>query len=84
MHRDAREVVSYVVLEPGAALTEVAPGGIEVLLLEGALREGADDLVTWSWLRLPDGVPLRATAGPDGAKLWMKTGHLPFAQAPAV
>ncbi|MCI5112361.1 MAG: cupin domain-containing protein [Marivita sp.] len=84
LHRDAREVVSYVVLEPGAELTEDATGGIELLVLEGAVWEGADDLVPWSWLRLPDGVPLRATAGPDGAKLWMKTGHLPFAQAPTV
>ncbi len=84
LHRDAREVVSYVVLEPGAMLTDDVMGGIELLVLEGAVREGDDDLVTWSWLRLPDGVPLRATAGPDGAKLWMKSGHLPFAQAPTV
>ena len=84
LHRDAREVVSYVVLEPGAELTESAPGGIEVLVLEGNLRDGADDLVPWSWLRLPEGVALKATSGSEGARLWMKTGHLPFAQAPMV
>ncbi len=84
LHRDTREVVSYVVLEPGAELIEDAAGGIEVLVLEGELRDGADDLVPWSWLRLPDGVPLKATAGSEGARLWMKTGHLPFAQAPLV
>ncbi len=84
LHRDAREVVSYVVLEPGAVLTEVAPEGIEVLVLEGTLREGANHLVRWSWLRLPEGMPLQATAGSEGARLWMKTGHLPFAQAPLV
>ncbi|MBM2321328.1 MULTISPECIES: cupin domain-containing protein [Marivita] len=84
LHRDVREVVSYHVLEPGAVLTEDSAGGIEVLVLDGSVHEGADDLVTWSWLRLPDGAPLHATAGPKGARLWMKTGHLPFAQAPMV
>ncbi len=84
LHRDEREVVSYLTLAPGATLNEDVPGGIEVLVLEGALREGDDALAPWSWLRLPDGQPLRATAGPDGATLWMKTGHLPFATAPSV
>lgn len=84
LHRDAREVVSHLTLAPGAVLTEAVPGGIEVLVLDGAVREGSDHLTAWSWLRLPDGMALRATAGPEGARLWMKTGHLPFAQAPAV
>jgi anti-sigma factor ChrR (cupin superfamily) len=84
LHRDEREVVSYQVLEPGAVMTEDAAGGIEVLVLDGSVHKGADDLVRWSWLRLPDGAPLHATAGPKGARLWMKTGHLPFAQAPMV
>ncbi|WP_439124212.1 cupin domain-containing protein [Marivita sp.] len=84
LHRDAREVVSYVSLEPDAVLTDTAEGGIELLVLDGGLREGVDDLVPWSWLRLPEDAALHATAGPNGAKLRMKTGHLPFAQAPSV
>lgn len=84
LHRDAREIVSYLSLAPGAELTETAAGGIEVLVLSGALRDGVDDLSSWSWLRLPDGATLRARAGSDGATLWMKSGHLPFAKAPSV
>jgi len=37
-----------------------------------------------TWLRLPEGAPLNVTAGPDGAKVWIKTGHLPHATAPLV
>lgn len=84
LHRDAREVVSYVVLEAGAQIVEDVTGGVELLLLEGNLSEGDTRLKAGSWLRLPDGMALRAVAGADGAKLWMKTGHLTYAQAPAV
>ncbi|OSQ51689.1 cupin domain-containing protein [Marivita geojedonensis] len=84
LHRDAREVVSYVVLEAGAQIVEDVAGGVELLLLEGDLSEGDTRLKAGSWLRLPDGMALRAVAGADGARLWMKTGHLPYAQAPAV
>ena len=84
LHRDAREVVSYAVLEAGAQIVEDVAGGVELLLLEGDLSEGDTRLKAGSWLRLPDGMALRAVAGADGAKLWMKTGHLTYAQAPAV
>lgn len=84
LHRDPREVVSYLVVEPDTAMEETAPGGIEILVIDGSLSEGGDILHTGSWLRLPDGMPLHAKAGPDGAKVWMKTGHLRFAAAPTV
>jgi hypothetical protein len=29
-------------------------------------------------------MPLSAMAGAEGAQVWIKTGHLPFAKAPAV
>ncbi|MGJ8605013.1 MAG: cupin domain-containing protein [Marivita sp.] len=84
LHRDAREVVSYLVAEAGARLGDQSPGGMEILVLEGSLSDGDDILHPGSWLRLPDGLALQAKAGPEGAKLWMKTGHLPFATAPVV
>ena len=84
LHRDVRERVAFMTLEPGAAVTVDDPGGIEVLVLKGALREGEDQLVEGSWLRLPEGAVLNAVAGDAGAKVWMKTGHLPFAAAPSV
>ncbi len=84
LHKDDREVVTYSHLDPGAELTSDAPGGIEILMIDGSMTSGGDDLGKNDWLRLPEGAELSATAGPDGAKVWMKTGHLPFAQPPAV
>ena len=84
LHKDAREIVSYSHIDPGAAFTSDAVGGIELLVIDGSITTGGDDLDRNDWLRLPEGEPLAATAGPEGAKVWMKTGHLPFAQPPAV
>ncbi|MEM9582923.1 MAG: cupin domain-containing protein [Pseudomonadota bacterium] len=84
LHKDAQENVTYHHLDAGAQLTVEVAGGIEVLMISGSMSESDDTLRKGSWLRLPDGVPLRATAGKDGAKVWMKTGHLPFAKPPAV
>ncbi len=84
LHEDARERVTYHHLAPGATLTEDATGGIEILMIGGAATTGADEeLRQGSWLRVPDGDALAVTAGESGAQIWMKTGHLPFAQAPA-
>jgi anti-sigma factor ChrR (cupin superfamily) len=84
LHRDAREVVAYSKLEAGAAMTSHAPGGIEMLVISGTVTVDGDVLERNAWLRLPDGAALTATAGDQGAKLWIKTGHLTHAKAPAV
>lgn len=83
LHRDARETVTYRALSAGATLTNADAGGIEVLILEGAATHGDALLKKGTWLRLPEGTPLSLTATDSGAKLWMKTGHLPHAKPPA-
>ena len=83
LHKDARERVSYTVAEAGAAIDVSEPGGIELLVIDGTLTEAGEQLRRGSWLRLPEGASLSAVAGPEGAKVWMKTGHLPYAKAPA-
>ena len=82
LHHDDCETVTYVEVEAGCRLSLEAEGGIEALLLDGTLTEGSDTLAEGSWLRLPDGTALDAVAGGVGAKIWIKTGHLPFAKAP--
>jgi anti-sigma factor ChrR (cupin superfamily) len=84
LHRDARETVTYCHLEAGAVLENSDAGGLEMLVIAGAVSEGGDTLGKGAWLRLPEGEALVATAGPDGAKLWIKTGHLPYAKPPLV
>ncbi|MES0825050.1 cupin domain-containing protein [Ruegeria sp. SCP11] len=84
LHSDAREVVTYSHLDPGVSLESDASGGIELLVIDGTITNGEDVLHKNGWLRLPEGEKLSATAGAEGAKIWMKSGHLPYAKAPAV
>ncbi|WP_424975367.1 cupin domain-containing protein [Dinoroseobacter sp. S124A] len=84
LHEDPREIVSYSHLDPGATLRDAAEGGLELLVIAGSLTEGGDVLGKGGWLRLPERQPLVAEAGPEGAKVWMKTGHLRYAKPPAV
>lgn len=84
LHRDDRERVTYHVAEPGACMEFSDPDGIEILMIDGTLIEAGDELRSGSWLRLPGGQALSAIAGPLGARIWMKTGHLPYAKAPEV
>jgi hypothetical protein len=50
---------------------------MELLVLDGSfIDEGGEEFTQFSWLRLPVGARLQATAGPDGCKVWVKSGHL--------
>jgi hypothetical protein len=82
LHQDSRETVRSISMEPGAILSEMPVGGAEILILDGSAQESDDTLQKGAWLRLPQGTSLNITAGSSGAKLWIKTGHLPFAAAP--
>lgn len=76
LHADGRETVVMERWAPGATRALDASGGLEVFVLDGALTEGGDSLARWDWLRLPVGATFRGQAGPDGARVWIKTGHL--------
>lgn len=84
LHEDTRETVRFIALDAGCTLSELPHGGAELLMMSGSATEGGDSLTEGSWLRLPQGADLQITAGAIGAKFWIKTGHLPFAAAPAV
>ena len=84
LHRDDREIVTYHHLDPGAVLNKSDPGGMEMLVISGSAIDGSDTLGKGTWLRLPDGEKLNAVAGSNGAKIWIKTGHLAHAKSPTV
>ncbi len=84
LHHDARETVRFISMVPDATLAEIPSGGAEILMIAGSATECGDRLNKGTWLRLPEGAPISLTAGGEGAKLWIKTGHLPFAAAPNV
>ncbi|MEP4194406.1 MAG: cupin domain-containing protein [Aliishimia sp.] len=84
LHRDEQEVVTYSHIDAEATLSNTDAGGIEMLVINGSVVESGDTLGKGAWLRLPEGKPLNAVAGNEGAKVWIKTGHLPFAKPPVV
>jgi hypothetical protein len=70
------ELVLLELWAPGIDIAVPLPGGIELLVLEGSFIEGGEEFTRLSWLRLPAGAMLKATAGRGGCKLWAKSGHL--------
>ena len=82
LHSDDRETVTFHRFASDAELALSGTGGTEVLVLEGNLEIEDKTLTQGSWMRLPDGDSPVMRSGPDGADVWIKTGHLPFAKAP--
>ena len=82
LHKDQWETVTYSQMDPGSSLQMTEGGGAELLVIAGSVTEGGETLSEGGWLRLPEGAGLSVTAGPEGAKVWVKTGHLAHAKAP--
>lgn len=68
-------------LAPGAEVpaeftnSEVAPKGLELLVISGTLRDDGAALSTGAWLREPKGVPRRFSATAE-TTLYLKRNHL--------
>jgi anti-sigma factor ChrR (cupin superfamily) len=78
LHRHGAETVSILRIRPDAPARDLEwPGGAELLVLDGALADAADTYPAGTWLRLPGGSRQRALVAPDGARCYLKTGHLP-------
>ena len=84
LFQDSRETVRAEVWDADADVTLDLPEGGEFLVLDGSFEDGSDRLGKGGWLRLPEGSSLRAKAGPQGARVWMKLRHIPHAKPPAV
>lgn len=76
LHKDQNEDVRIEVWAPGEAVHRDASQGIEVFVLEGGFTQEGEAFDPWDWLRLPVGAALLASAGPEGARVWVKSGHL--------
>ncbi len=81
LFHDTREDVRLERWAGDTSITLDLPGGIEVLVLDGGFAEGGESFAPQSWLRLPAGARLTAKAGPDGARVWIKAGHLALPQS---
>ncbi len=60
----------------GSELHLDAPGGLELLVLDGGFQEGGEMFSPLSWLRLPKGSATIVHVGAAGARVWIKRGHL--------
>jgi len=76
LYKDAFEEVSLLHFKAHAEMAINASGGAELLVLQGSLEEQENTLVKNSWLRVPINSIVNAKAGSEGAKVWLKTGHL--------
>ena len=81
LHEDDRESVQFESWAAGIVISLALPDGGEFLVLEGGFIDAGDRLEQHAWLRIPRGGQLNATAGPSGAKVWVKTRHLRFVEA---
>lgn len=74
-HDEAEDVV----LERwvGGATVELdASGGFEALVIQGGFEQDGETFKRGSWLRIPKGHRLKAIAGDEGARVWIKRNHL--------
>jgi hypothetical protein len=76
LYESAWELVLLERWAPGISIAVPIPDGIELLVLDGGFTEGGEEFAQYSWLRLPAGSTLQAAAGPQGCRLWVKSGHL--------
>ncbi|MGI9479046.1 MAG: cupin domain-containing protein [Hyphomicrobiaceae bacterium] len=76
LHRDAREDVVLERWSPGSTIAFDAPGGAELLVLDGTFTESGETFQPQSWLRLPKASHTALHAGKQGARVWIKRGHL--------
>ena len=82
LFEDEREEVRIEFWSANAEVRIDAVRGAELLVLSGSFMEGEDELLTNSWLRVPVNNQIVARTGDRGAKVWLKTGHLPFVSVP--
>lgn len=82
LHRDEFETVRVEHWQPGVERALSFPDGGEILILDGSLKSPQGLLERHDWIRLPAGDAIRATAGAEGVRFWIKTGHLAHIRVP--
>ena len=76
LYEDAHERVRIEVWQPGTTVRLEGHKGIELFVISGGFAESGEDFGPNDWLRLPAGHVSKAVAGPTGARIWVKSGHL--------
>jgi hypothetical protein len=82
LHRFGSEIVMLEEWAVGTRSTIESEGGAEMLLLAGSVGFDGREFGTNDWIRLPAGYAGQFHAGAEGARIWIKTGHLADIQVP--
>ena len=82
LHQDSHETVAVEQWEASTTQRIGDSGGAEILLLDGSFEYDGLKFERHDWLRLPQGTDIDLTAGPDGVRIWIKTGHLAHVRVP--
>ncbi|MHA7818976.1 MAG: cupin domain-containing protein [Erythrobacter sp.] len=61
---------------PGASIAMLDSGGFEILVLDGTIALEGETFARHDWVRWPADRDAVIVAGPQGARLWIKHGHL--------
>jgi hypothetical protein len=70
---DDREMVRLERWEANVAIDLVAPGGLEIFVIQGSFSESGEVFEVYSWLRLPPNSRLLARSGSEGCEIWLKS-----------
>jgi hypothetical protein len=76
LFRDASEDVRLERWAPGSMIALDEAGGLEILVLGGRFTERDEVFEEQSWLRLPSHGRTKIYTGGQGARVWIKRGHL--------
>lgn len=76
LYKDEYETVSIESFDPDSSINLQHPGGMELLVLAGSFHCNGEDFTEHSWLRLPMNYATKLTTSAQGARVWLKTGHL--------
>ena len=76
LFHDASEDVRLERWAPGTAVVFGEGGGAEILVLAGSFTDSGETFEEQSWLRLPRHGRAALRARDDGARVWIKRGHL--------
>ncbi len=83
LFKDQCETVRLENWQSGHPVSIGHPDGAEYFVVRGSFDYEGETFNTHSWLRLPPGKESLALPGTKGAEIWLKTGHLIYAKAPA-
>lgn len=76
LYEDAYERVRIELWQPDTRVRLEGHQGMEVFVVAGGFTETGEEFGPNDWLRLPAGHVSDAVASRDGARLWVKSGHL--------